>query len=130
MNIKLYCSHMQMLLNNRLVIFLYVKVWLLHIFIYYTCFGFCYQYDAFQKMNWSIWQLNFIGLVLFSPVIGVIGFLDGMPGFILSLIGLMILLNRLLRNFFWSYMLSIILGNMLLFLFFFMDYSRTFILHD
>ena len=70
---------------------LYVKILIIHMVLYYTVFGAILQSLADWYSQWPIsWDL--ISRILLSPLIGVLGFYDGLPAFFLLPFSLLIFL--------------------------------------
>lgn len=87
-----------------------VKIWILHTIIYYMIFNFIYQFYAYYNLNWTIFRLDFLAKILFSPIAGAIGLFDGFPLFVLIPITIMnIMVLRLKLKHFVSYSLSLLI---------------------
>ncbi|WP_308005146.1 hypothetical protein, partial [uncultured Chryseobacterium sp.] len=95
--------------ENKYII--YLKIWLIHIVIYYLVFGLITEYLDQWYREWSI-DWGFLGRVLSSPLIGgVFGFDDGFPMyFILPIVIFLILEIFPKLNTFYSYIISTFLS--------------------
>ena len=70
---------------------LYIKILITHMVLYYIVLGGIYQSLADWYSQWPIsWDL--ISRILLSPLIGVLGFYDGLPAFFLLPFSLLIFL--------------------------------------
>ena len=87
--------------------FLNVKIWILHIIIYYTIINFLYQFLTYFFLQWTIVELDFLGKILAGPIGGIIGLFDNFPLFILIPVTIYVILLKLKLNCFSSYFLSL-----------------------
>jgi uncharacterized membrane protein YfcA len=92
-----------MKLNKNLFM---LKIWLLHLIIFYIVFGIFSKFFSNHSINH--YNIDTLYQFFLLPVFGLIGFLDGFPGFIFIPILLMYALVFLVKkNIFFNYCLSI-----------------------
>lgn len=103
-----------MKLINRKILFL--KIWILHLFALYIPLGFCFHYNVFTKLHWSIVQKKFLIKVLVSPFIGFFLFDVGL--LYLFTLSMLFLVFKLNISFFKAYCLSYVISVSGIILFF------------
>lgn len=86
------------------------KLWILHILVYYFVFG-CLYVSIIRYYSGSITYKHSFGIILLSPIAGVVGIFDFFPGFIIiPIIVMLCLLSHIyIGEIYKSYLVSILL---------------------
>lgn len=109
--------------------FLYLKIWIIHILIYYSTFGFIIQSLTFWYKQWSI-NSDFIKQILLSPLIGAIGFYDGIPAYFIFAFFLFLIFNLFFKiNALKSYIIATLIIYIGLKLLFYLYDEKSFTTH-
>lgn len=87
---------------------LYFQIILIHIIIYYIIFGLIFQGLSYWYSGWGFFKWEFLGKVLMSPLVALLGFLDGFTFYIFPIVFFFIFQFFNMKNI-KSYILSAIL---------------------
>jgi|GEM_PF-5880804 len=101
---------------------LFLRVWIIHCVCYYFMFGLCFKVASFSYQGFPMDNLNYVldsyvyPAVFGSVIGGIIGFFEGIPGFVLiPMLIMYLLLNFVFKDdYFKTYVCSLLVSYSLL----------------
>lgn len=95
----------------------FIKIWFLHILIFYTIIGTAFQSIDYCFLDWKIGFEFILKCIVASPIVGLIGYFD-FPSCVFISILLMMILSMYAKNWFHAYIASIVIPQIFLHLYF------------
>ena len=96
------------------------KIWLLHVLVYYPIIGVQFVLTRHKDEN-TVTVKKIVSTIFISPLMSMYGLFEEFPVPILAQIILMFIINLKIKSTFYSYVLTLVLSNLL---FYYLNYSR------